>query len=342
MMGTTGERGRSVAVVDSPFQMISLIEAIHAEAIGPPDVLIVRRESACSMLDLGTDTFRGTTVRICPRASGLLQALARSSTFISGDPYSGYLHVAAAVRRHRRLVLIDDGAATLKAFAALAAGERPLRRAHSVRAKQLAVLRAGTDGLYRLARTGRVTIVTGLPLPSDRLTSLSERGFEIRHHDFAWSRTVPLPGSSISEVGGSVRRVVLGSSLAADGLISPSYYHDWLLEQFAHPDTAFVPHRRDGPEARGIAAARAMLLPLTPELPAELALRDLPGLVTVATLPSTAALTVPMIRGHDRTQLCCTLIPATAATTSLTSAMSTLLTMIQDASKIDVRHGGGT
>lgn len=339
-------REHAVALIDSPFQLMSLFEAVHAGVADMPPVILVRRSGLDRLLELGSELLDRSSVEIRPSPSHVVRAVLRGDHVVAGDLYSGLLHATIAVGRPRRIVVLDDGAATLRAVAALADGTAALHRAHSVRLRQRLVARPGTAGLYRLARRGRVTMSTGLASsarafetteradprdPGDPFSRLERCGFHVRRHDFSWSRAVPI--GEVSHPSKRIRRVVVGSSLAVDGLLDPTYYRQWLTEQLAHDGTMFAPHPREHAAMHRLAASLgAELAAGTEGLPVELAIRDLPGVLVVATLPSTAALTIAAIRGRSRTRICCTSPPDAVTTPRLTTQMASLLDAIRVAS----------
>jgi hypothetical protein len=317
-----------VALVDSQFQLLSLFEAIVTETAPEPDVVVTRGVGSARLLELGADLLGDARVVADPRPAALIRLIERSTDIAVGDPYSSLVQAVTASSRRRRFTFVDDGAATLRALATLAR-DGTLTRAHSVTPGRTAISRLGTRGLHRSARRGNVTLVTGQPLALPVRTALDERGFRVVVHDFAWSQRVPLAQSD--RFGEAVRHVVLGSSLASDGLLRTEWYVEWLERVLgAGDDIVFVPHRRDLPAAAAVATRRGIeSYRGDAGLPVELIVRDLPDGLIVDTLPSTAALTIPAVRAKRTTEVRCALPPDAVMTSRSTPEMNELLRLIE-------------
>jgi len=304
---------RPLAIVDSPFQLLSLFEALESGAVErPPDVVIRARAGSFErLLDLGQDVLAS----VVPGPLSLpacLRLLAGRRHLAVGDAYSGLFHAALGLRWTgvRRVVLLEDGASALRLHALLADG-RPLTRAHSRRAAKSALAAFAGWRLRRLSRSGHVVLSTGLPMSPSVAGRLTDRGVDVRHHEFAWSRSVPL-GAPIraAERHGEVH-VVLGSSLAFDRMLSWTYYRSWLADT-AREGSLFVPHRREAAESRRIVERAGADTMADGALPVELLLRDVGPALHIDCLPTTAAITVPLVRGGHPTTVHCARPPESA------------------------------
>jgi hypothetical protein len=303
----------ALAVVDSPFQLVSLFEAITSGAVDEcPDVVVRARDGTFErLLDLGRDLL-GQIVRRPRSSAECLRIVSARQRLVIGDPYSGVFHAWLAVRwRHvDRLVLLEDGASALRLHGLLTEG-RPLTRAHgNTRSKTvLATLAAWRIG--RLAQRRPVVLACGLPVRDDLRAGLASRCVVVHRHRFEWSQSVrPLP--ALVEGGGAAPlHVVLGSSLTTDQLLYWSYYHDWLTQSL-DAGTLFVPHRREPEGSRAIVEDAGARILSNGSLPVELLLRDVATTVTVDCLPSTAAITLPLVRGDRPTIVRCARPPAPA------------------------------
>jgi hypothetical protein len=178
-----------------------------------------------------------------------------------------------------------------------------------------------------------VVVSSGLPIAPTIAARLAARGVDIRPHRFEWSRAVHL-GSTlpVTEHTGAVH-VVLGSSLANDGMLTSDYYRSWLASTL-HQGSLFVPHRREpGDSARIVEHAGADAI-LDGALPVELLLRDVGAALHVDCLPTTAALTVPVVRQDRPTTVHCAR-PPESAWTGVDPEMRRLVAAIQEA---DLTH----
>jgi hypothetical protein len=115
----------------------------------------------------------------------------------------------------------------------------------------------------------------------------------VDQHRFAWSRSVRLPWGLPD-----VDRILLGSALAADGLISAAVYDEWIDRQFETNDggmIVYLPHRRDDGTSLATVRGRGGIVISAAGLPAELIAPGLAVGTRVATLPSTTVLTLPVV-----------------------------------------------
>jgi hypothetical protein len=302
-----------LAVIDSPFQLLSLFEATTGGAVDTrPDALIRAREGTFErLLDLGRDQL-GDVVRSPSSQANCLRLVAGRPVLIVGDPYSGLFHAALWIRwtAMRRVVLLEDGASALRLPGLLAEG-RPLTRAHGRSTVTTGLATVAAWRLSRLARRGRVVLSAGLPMSAFDAGRLAQRSVTVRPHRFEWSRSVSLePSPPAPREGGDVH-VVLGSSLATDRMLHWTYYRAWLADAL-RPGSLFVPHRREPTESRAIVEAAGATTFVNPELPVELLLRDVVRTLDVDCLPTTAAITLPLVRGERPTIVRCVRPPDSA------------------------------
>jgi hypothetical protein len=280
------EKRPAVAWAESPLQLLCVVEARHAGLVGPGTRVVCRAGLAALRrtrtellrLDLPEGLELATADRRMPRPR-------RGGTWVFGDAFSGRVQVTWLTTAPGRIVIVDDGLATVHMLELLAAADRPplLRARARAGPARRALGRAAALRLRAAASAGRVTVFTALPVPERLRKAAAERGAAIRTHDFAWLRAQPVGHPPPRE-----RTVVLGTSLVRNGLVRRDRYLDWLARLGAEEPIAYYPHRREEPAD----LARIGDLPgvaLHPAgVPVELTLRALAPGQRVLSLPSTA------------------------------------------------------
>ena len=294
---------RRVATIASPLQAMSLQEAVTAGAIDPPDVVVVQgpREAVAAIFELADATL-GNAVVERPSVRWHLDLLRRAPEIIIGDPFSRLAHLALLVRRRGRVVVLEDGAAVLRAWRACASGTA-LVRAHERRFAASSLGRLAASRLRWLAEHADVLLVGGLPASADVAAALEARSITVIRHDFSWARSVSLPASEISQAIAASGRVVLGSALCVDGHIRRSTYERWLRQHLDSDRPVFLPHRRDERWTLQLAGELGARVSPSGHLCAELLLRDPSDELVIDGFPMTAALTVPLVRAERPTRL---------------------------------------
>ncbi|MBD3146705.1 hypothetical protein [Microbispora bryophytorum] len=269
------EQGQAVAWVESPLQLLCVVEAHHAGLLGSvttvvpraglPALRLTRRELERLGLPEGLE-FAEPAERV-PRPG---------RTWAVGDAFSGRVQLALVTALSGRTVLVDDGLATIRLLELLVA-RRPLLRARGAPGVVRKVLAAAAG--FRL-RTRRPTVFTALPVPAGLAEAVEGTGARLVRHDFAWLRAQPAVRPP------QERTVVLGTSLVRNGLIHRDRYLRW-LERIDEP-VAYFPHRREDPEDLDRVRRIAGLTVYDAGAPAEMTLRDLRPDQRVLSLPSTA------------------------------------------------------
>jgi hypothetical protein len=214
--------------------------------------------------------------------------LARHGHWLVGDGFSGQFRLAASVLRPRRITFLDDGALAL-AYADTLLARRPYARP-SVVERGLTTIAApfAAEVVRRRAAARRAGMFTAFDLGADRLDALSDRGFSIRRHDFAWTRaTAP----AAPELG---RRIVLGSARPVDGRMPLADYLAWVADAAAE-GAVYLPHRRETPEQLDAVAVLARIRILETRLPVELVLAGARVPLEIHTLPSSTTTTIPLV-----------------------------------------------
>jgi hypothetical protein len=266
------------AWVESPLQMLCAIEAHHAGLLGPAAVVVPRA---------GLRALKVTRreLRRLPLPDGLELAEPRESMPYRpravGDAFSGKVQLRWLTSVPGRVVVVDDGLATIRLLELLAAGPyRPLLRARAQPGPLRRVL--GMAAALRL-RAGRVTVFTALPVTDKLADAVREAGVDLVRHDFAWLRSHPPTGPGPAE-----RTVVLGTSLVRNGLVRRDRYLRWLTELASEEPLAYYPHRREDPVDVALIRERPGITVHDGGVPAELTLRGLDPGQRVVSLPSTA------------------------------------------------------
>ncbi|MFP3965754.1 hypothetical protein SMC26_25835 [Actinomadura fulvescens] len=287
------------AWVESPLQLLSAVEAHHAGLLGHGTEVVLRSgvdplvATAAEVERLGphrglAGVHVGTRVPL-PAGTG---------TLVIGDAFSGTVQRRLLTLRAQRLVIADDGLATIHLLELLAAPDpRPLIRARArpTMARQALGLAAATR-LRALGRAGRVVVFTALPVPEELRTAVTAHGIEVVAHDFPWLRSRPA-GPPPQE-----RQVVLGSSLVANGLVHRERYLEWIAGLAAVEPIAYRPHRREDPADLAELRRDPRVSVAEPGPPVEVCLRGLTREHRVISLPSTALTSLRLVlRGNGTT-----------------------------------------
>jgi len=284
--------GSSEFWVESPLQLLSAIEAHAAGLTGDSTVVRVRPEVP------GLDTTRATLERSLPAGvllreglEGLTPARAsRHRRWGVGDLHSGLVQRALlGPLGERELIVIDDGLATLTLMHQLASPHAvPLVRQHQPGGPHRSALGLAMWHLTRArAAAGKVLFVTALSLEDELVERLAAVGIAVEGHRFEWLRAQAVEESFAEPT------MVIGSALAADGLIREEPYLAWVESLTEEGPLSYFPHRRErGPALERLAAhPRITVRPNT--VPVEMRLRGLLPGQRVQALPSTA---VPSLR----------------------------------------------
>ncbi|WP_311931633.1 hypothetical protein [Microbispora sp. H11081] len=266
---------QAVAWVESPLQLLCVVEAHHAGLLGPTTRVVPR---------VGLPALRLTRREIerlgPPEGLELAEPSQRAPrpgrTWAVGDAFSGRVQLALLTSVPGRTVLVDDGLATIRLLELLVA-RRPLLRArgrHGLGRRAL-----GAAAGFRL-RTRGPLVFTALPVPPGLAEDVEGAGVRLARHDFAWLRARPAHRPPPE------RTVVLGTSLVRNGLIHRDRYLRW-LERIDEP-VAYYPHRREDPGDLDRVRRITGLTVYDAGAPAEMTLRDLRPGQRVLSLPSTA------------------------------------------------------
>ncbi|WP_248959126.1 hypothetical protein [Sphaerisporangium perillae] len=279
------EQGSAVAWVESPLQLLCAVEARHAGVVGPGTRVVIRgrlpglrvTRAELDALDLPAGLRIETAEQAMPRPG-------RHAAWVLGDAFSGRMQLTSLTAAPARMVVVDDGLATIRLLELLTAGPAtPLLRARAeARTSRRALGLAAGIRLRAAARAGRLTVFTALPVPAKLANAVRELGAELITHDFAWLRSQP----AVAHPRPRENTVVLGTSLVRNGLIHRDRYLGWLFA--LEGPLAYYPHRREDPGDLAAVRDHPGVTVYDGGVPVEMTLRDLRPGQRVLSLPSTA------------------------------------------------------
>lgn len=293
--------------MESPLQLLSVVEAHAAGLLGPTTVVTPRA-------DVATLASTATAVHELGLPPGLTIAGARPTTpfgrlggdtWCLGDPFSGRAQADLLTHRVSRLVVVDDGMAT-REFLRRIGGNRPMLIRPRTRPdrRRRTIGRAAGHRVQRLARHGRLTVHTAMEPPPAVVGQAAERGVEIVPHRFRWLATQPTSMTPDETL------VVLGSPLVDDGLVHADAYLGWLAEVAMSGPAVYYPHRREGDDLVGKVRALGFRIAESGR-PVEIALRGLTDRHRVVSLATSAAITLRVLLGDSGTTFDTVSVPDT-------------------------------
>ncbi|GII63833.1 hypothetical protein Skr01_39180 [Sphaerisporangium krabiense] len=279
------EQGSAVAWVESPLQLLCAVEARHAGVAGP-EMRVVTRAKLPALRVTRTEL---TSLDLPPglaieTASGRMPRPGRRAAWVLGDAFSGRVQLTSLTALPSRIVLVDDGLATIRVLEQLTsrAGTSLLRARVQATPSRRALGLAAALRLRAAARAGRLTVFTALPVPAGLAAAVRRLGAELITHDFAWLRSQPAARHPRPRED----TVVLGTSLVRNGLIHRDRYLSWLFA--LKGPLAYYPHRREDPGDLAAVRDHPGVTVYDGGVPVEMTLRDLRPGQRVLSLPSTA------------------------------------------------------
>lgn len=295
--------------VESPLQLLSAIEA-HAAGLSGDSTLVRVREGVP-----GLDVTRRALERDLPPGvrfegpGGGVTKASRSShrRWGTGDLHSGQVQRALlGPLGERELIIIDDGLATLSLLHQLASPTPvPLVRAHSPGGPHRTALGLAMWHLTRArAASGRVLVVTAMPIEAELKAALTAVGVAVEGHRFEWLRAQPVQESFPEPT------MVIGSAMAADGLIREAPYLQWVESLTEEGPLSYFPHRREGEAALRRLAQHPRITVRPNTVPVEMRLRGLLPGQRIQALPSTAVPSLRLLLGGRDVRVQGTKVPA--------------------------------
>ena len=284
---------RTLALLESPAQLVNLLERVHRDGGDVrAAVILPRAPAARAQLRAMAGLARAEGLDVteyAPRAgfgalvrcgAGLAVRVRRARTLVLGDPFSQLAQSLLPLSRAEHVIVVDDGTATMEFVSLLGAG-RPLVRWHGTgrvpgRARR-AARRLAPGG------AGRIEVFTSLPVPE-------LPGVETTRNGYAWTMARFGPPEVTETVD------LLGTSLVETGVVASDAYLACVRELVGRWGvTRYLAHRREDDAKLAVLAERTGVRVVRPELPLELYARTGPIGRTVISFPSTTVHTLPLI-----------------------------------------------
>ncbi|MFF4358601.1 hypothetical protein [Streptomyces sp. NPDC001604] len=293
----------TLAFVESPVQLLNVLEWAHAQAPGAGLTLVVlsptdpmTRGQLRRMAELARDeghTVRWEEARGGPAApfqtiGGLTGTLRRADRIVLGDPFSRYVQLLLTITKARDLVVVDDGTATMEFVAQLARGERLVRwhrKGGRPSARDLIFAPVSSKARRRLTPSARRRVAVFSSMPMDEIPP----GVTVHTNDFAWTRFRFGPPRITKGAD------MVGTSLVETGVVDGDRYLEAVRTLAkTHGATRYFAHRRESTDKLHRLAAETGLEIVRPDLPLELIARRGPIGRTVLSFPSTVVHTLPL------------------------------------------------
>ena len=304
-MGPTAPVMKTLALVESPAQLLNVVEWAHHPAVLAGDltavVLAPGNEMSRLQLRAMSTVARHSGIDVVwhePRQGGAATArtvralageLSGTDRLVIGDPFSGVMQVMISIGRPAAVVVVDDGTATLEFARQWLSGEH-LTRWHQVATPdhRRQVARFARDQIAGSVRRRlspesgcSLTVFSCLPvhLPTVRVLPNRYEWLRRRHPSPPTKPAADLVGTSLVETGVVDR----GAYLSAVARLAARHSVD-----------RYFAHRKEAADKLA-EIARLGLQVVRPELPLELAIRTGRVGSTVLSFPSTVVHTLPVV-----------------------------------------------
>jgi hypothetical protein len=290
-----GAPRRTLALVESPTQLLNVIEWAHREPSSMElRVFVLPPTDEQSLVQLERvgwlATMAGLSVQVVDarRRSGaglaalaqLAREVSRASRLVIGDPFSGLIQTVLPLARASHVIIVDDGTATWD-YAASIDAQRPLVRWQLASTEPARAVRA--TRLLTASDHRRITVFSCL-------ADAAPQGARLVSNTYQWTRSRSDPELRAGQVD------VVGVSLVDTGVIEAHAYIaavGALAKQFGA--VRYLAHRREGRETLAGIAALSGVHVVRSEIPIEVALSQGPVAEHVVIFPSTAAYTLPIV-----------------------------------------------
>lgn len=294
---------RTLAFVESPVQLLNVLEWAHVRAPGAGLTLVVlspvdpmTRGQLRRMAELAREEgyevrweeARGGASAPFQTIGGLMGVLRRADRIVMGDPFSRYVQLLLTITRASELVVVDDGTATMEFVTQLARGERLVRwhrRGARPGPRDLLFAPVSSSARRRLTPGGdrRVEVFSSMPIEE------TPDGVTVTANDFAWTRERFGPPRITKGAD------MVGTSLVETGVVDTDRYLEAVRSLAkAHGARRYFAHRRESVEKLHRLAVETGLEVVRPDLPLELIARRGPVGRTILSFPSTVVHTLPL------------------------------------------------
>lgn len=324
--GNPGTTPHTLAFVESPVQLLNVLEWAHAQGPRPQEepgagfTLVVlsptdpmTRGQLRRMAELARreghevrwEEARGGPAAPFQTIGGLTRELRRADRIVMGDPFSRYVQLLLTITRAHDLVVVDDGTATMEFVGQLARGERLVRwhrKGGRPGPRDLLFAPVSSSARRRLTPgpARRVEVFSSMPIAD------APDGVSVTSHTFAWTRERFGPPRVTNGAD------MVGTSLVETGVVDGDrYLHAVGVLARAHGAARYFAHRRESAEKLHRLAVETGLEIVRPDLPLELIARRGPVGRTVLSFPSTVVHTLPLaLAGTDVRVAVCDIDPA--------------------------------
>ncbi|MCX4764561.1 hypothetical protein OG562_27075 [Streptomyces sp. NBC_01275] len=318
---STGPTPHTLAFVESPVQLLNVLEWAHAQeqpgagftlvVLSPTDPMTrgqLRRMAELAREEGHTvrwEEARGGTTAPFRTIGGLTPLLRRARRVVMGDPFSRYVQLLLTITTASDLVVVDDGTATMEFVGQLARGERLVRwHRKGGRPGPRDLLFAPVSAAARRRLTPseerRVEVFSSMPIED------SPQGVTVTANAFAWTRTRFGPPRVTKGAD------MVGTSLVETGVVDADRYLEAVSALArTHGAARYFAHRRESTDKLHRLAVETGLEVVRPDLPLELIARRGPIGRTVLSFPSTVVHTLPLaLAGTDVRVAVCDIDPA--------------------------------
>ncbi|MEV6616118.1 hypothetical protein AB0N31_20090 [Streptomyces sp. NPDC051051] len=324
--GNPGTTPHTLAFVESPVQLLNVLEWAHARGPRPQEepgagfTLVVlsptdpmSRGQLRRMAELARqeghevrwEEARGGPAAPFQTIGGLARELRRADRIVMGDPFSRYVQLLLTITRAHDLVVVDDGTATMEFVGQLARGERLVRwhrKGGRPGPRDLLFAPVSSSARRRLTPgpARRVEVFSSMPMTD------APDGVSVTSHTFAWTRERFGPPRVTNGAD------MVGTSLVETGVVDGDrYLHAVGVLARTHGAARYFAHRRESTEKLHRLAVETGLEVVRPDLPLELIARRGPVGRTVLSFPSTVVHTLPLaLAGTDVRVAVCDIDPA--------------------------------
>ncbi|MFD7919187.1 hypothetical protein ACFV3R_08190 [Streptomyces sp. NPDC059740] len=303
--GATGPGAGTLAFVESPVQLLNVLEWAHLEQVAAGLTLVVlsphdpmTRGQLRRMAELARDEgcsvrweeARGGATAPLRTIGGLTPHLRRAHRVVIGDPFSRYVQLLLTLTPARELVVVDDGTATMEFVTQLARGEKLVRwhrHGNGRGARDLLFAPVSATVRRRLAPrpggTGRsVAVFSAMPVEPPE-------GVTVAANAFAWTRDRFGPPRLTRGTD------IVGTSLVETGVVDRCAYLAAVTALADHHGAGrYFAHRRESADKLHQVATATGLEVVRPDLPLELIARRGPIGRKILSFPSTVVHTLPL------------------------------------------------